>query len=117
MPKNLYSYFLFIFLLGATRHSGAAATRAGATVAAENQSKIHAGQEIFNSRCLQCHAVLKGQSSFGPNLNAEMARPHPRKPATEIMQILRNGKGKMPGFEDKLTAPDLEELLAYLRTL
>ena len=79
--------------------------------------KIHAGNEVFNHNCLQCHAVIEGQYSFGPNLSGEMRKPRPKKSAAEIHEILQNGKGKMPPFKDKLTDPDTDALMAYLRTL
>jgi mono/diheme cytochrome c family protein len=90
---------------------------AQATPAAARTAKAHAGEEIFQQKCLQCHAAIEGQYSFGPNLYAEMKAPHPKKTAAEIREILKNGKGKMPSFADKLTQTDTENLIAYLRTL
>jgi len=79
-------------------------------------AKAHAGEETFNRKCLQCHAVHQGQYSFGPNLEAEMKKPH-HKSAAEIGTIIKEGKGKMPGFADKLAPPEIDDLLAYIRTL
>jgi mono/diheme cytochrome c family protein len=42
--------------------------------------------------------------------------PH-RKTAAQIRQQLRDGKGKMPAFKDILTPADVDNLLAYIRTL
>ena len=80
-------------------------------------AQAHAGEAIFQHNCMQCHAVLAGQYSFGPNLSAEMKKPHPKKTPTEEREILKNGKGKMPAFGEKLTAPDTDSLIAYLQTL
>jgi mono/diheme cytochrome c family protein len=79
--------------------------------------KVRAGEETFQKTCMQCHATVEGQVSFGPNLHAMMKPPHPRKTAAEVKILLKNGKGKMPAFGDKLTQPDVDNLLAYLHTL
>jgi mono/diheme cytochrome c family protein len=46
-----------------------------------------------------------------------MKKPNPKKSAPEVRTILENGKGKMPSFQDKLMKQDIDNLLAYLRTL
>jgi mono/diheme cytochrome c family protein len=79
--------------------------------------KEHAGEEVFNRKCLQCHAVHEGQYSFGPNLEGEMKKNTHKKTAAEIRVILKDGKGKMPSFADKLTPQEIDDLLAYIRTL
>jgi mono/diheme cytochrome c family protein len=40
-------------------------------------------------------------------------------PATDerVSDIVRLGRGEMPGFSQKLSAQDLQDLLAYLHTL
>jgi mono/diheme cytochrome c family protein len=78
---------------------------------------IHAGQDIFIQRCLQCHSANEGQVTFGPSLYGVMKKPHAKKSPAEIRQILKNGKGKMPSFDDKLTQQDTENLLAFIHTL
>jgi mono/diheme cytochrome c family protein len=77
---------------------------------------VHAGEDIYTQKCLQCHSHNQGQVSFGPNLYGEMKAPH-SKSAAEIRGILKNGKGKMPPFDGKLTPVETDNLLAYLRTL
>ena len=80
-------------------------------------ARAHAGHELFEKNCQQCHAVVEGQYSFGPNLYHEMTKPASKKTATEIALILKNGKGKMPPFGERLTSSDVEDLIAYIRTL
>ncbi len=79
--------------------------------------KVHAGQDVFNKYCLQCHSTNEGQNTFGPSLYREMTKPHTKKNSAEIRAILQNGKGKMPSFADRLTPEDTDNLLSYLRTL
>ena len=99
------------------------ATNAASLIHAQTKSdepeaaRVHAGHEIFEKNCLQCHAVYEGQYSFGPNLYHEMKKPAPKKNATEVGLILKNGKGKMPPFGERLTSTDVEDLIAYIRTL
>ncbi len=95
----------------------AKAQSAPGSKSAAAQAKVHAGQEVFQHSCMQCHAVIESQYSFGPNLSGELKKPHPRKTLAEVKEIIKNGKGKMPGFGDKLQSPEMEDLIAYLRTL
>ena len=83
----------------------------------KNTAAVHAGQDIFAHNCLQCHSVNEGEVRLGPSLYGEMRKPNPKKSAPEIRTILENGKGKMPSFQDKLMKQDIDNLLAYLRTL
>jgi mono/diheme cytochrome c family protein len=100
----------FAILLSASSGAQTSTNKSSAAI-------VKAGQEKFATSCLQCHAPVAGQTSFGPNLSGEIKPPHPRKSATEVRSILQNGKGKMPPFKDKLTPQDIDNLLAYLRTL
>lgn len=79
--------------------------------------QVRAGQEQFEKTCLQCHATVEGQVSFGPNLHGVLKAPHPRKTPAEVRVILKDGKNKMPAFGDKLSPKDVDNLIAYLRTL
>ena len=79
--------------------------------------RAHAGREIFEKNCLQCHSVYEGQYSFGPNLFGELKKPAAKKTVGEIRTIVKNGKGKMPPFGERLTSSDVDDLIAYIRTL
>lgn len=87
------------------------------SITEKDAGNVQSGEEIFTQNCHQCHAVFEGQYSVGPNLHLEMKKPHPKKSAAEIRAILKNGKGKMPSFSEKLSQEDTEDLLAYIRTL
>jgi mono/diheme cytochrome c family protein len=97
--------------------SSSRSSQAQTSTAEKNAASVHAGEEIFIQNCHQCHAVFEGQYSVGPNLHLEMKKPHPKKSAVEIRAILKNGKGKMPSFSEKLSEEDTDDLLAYIRTL
>jgi mono/diheme cytochrome c family protein len=83
----------------------------------KNTAMVQAGQDIYTHKCLQCHSVYEGEVRLGPSLYGEMKKPQRKKSATEVRTILENGKGKMPSFQDKLMKQDIDNLLAYLRTL
>jgi len=79
--------------------------------------KVRAGQAQFEKTCMQCHATVEGQASFGPNLHGVLKGPHPRKTPADVRLQIKNGKGKMPGFGDKLTATEVDDLITYMKTL
>ncbi len=83
----------------------------------DNAAMVHAGQDIFAQHCLQCHSIAQGQVTFGPSLYAEMKKAQGKKSSAEIRAIIKNGKGKMPAFGEKITPEDTDKLLAYLHTL
>lgn len=84
---------------------------------ASRQHSIQAGQQIYLQRCMQCHSTNRDQVMLGPSLYGEMTTSPHRKTAAQIRQQLRDGKGKMPAFKDILTPADIDNLLAYIRTL
>jgi mono/diheme cytochrome c family protein len=110
---TLLATALMVVIFHSSPVSQAQTPKAGADTAA----KVSAGQQIFEKNCMQCHSFIEGQYSFGPNLFGELKKPHPRKTDVEVRAILKDGKGKMPPFGDKLTAPDTQNLIAYLHTL
>jgi mono/diheme cytochrome c family protein len=76
-----------------------------------------AGQETFNSICMQCHSIQPDQVRFGPSLYGELKKPHPKKTDAEVRQILKDGKGKMPPLGGRLSDKDIANVIAYLHTL
>jgi cytochrome c len=115
MPK------VFLIIMGATLLIASAIYSSPQTQAQssadKNTAAVHAGQDIYTHKCLQCHSVNEGEVRLGPSLYGEMRKPNPKKSASAVRTILENGKGKMPSFQDKLTKQDIDNLLAYLRTL
>jgi len=79
--------------------------------------QVRAGQAQFEKTCMQCHATVDGQVSFGPNLHGVLKGPHPRRTPAYVHTLLKDGKGKMPAFGDKLEPKDVDNLIAYLKTL
>ena len=102
------SSVILVWFVAHGYHNSQAQTAASSKATVE----AHEGENIFVSTCLPCHSLVAGQSSFGPNLHAELRK----KTATEVRKIVKTGKGKMPPFAEKLTDPDIDHLIAYLRT-
>ena len=76
-----------------------------------------AGEEVFTTNCMQCHAVNEGQNSFGPNLYHETKKASGKKTPAEIRDIIEKGKGNMPPWGDKLDAKQKDDVIAYLKTI
>jgi len=79
--------------------------------------KVRAGQEAFEKTCMACHATVEGQASFGPNLHGVLKGPHPRKTPAEVQLMVKNGKNKMPPLGEKVPPADVDNIIAYLKTL
>jgi mono/diheme cytochrome c family protein len=115
MPK-IFLIIMGAALLIASAIGSSPQTRAQSSTD-KNTAAVRAGQDIYTHKCLQCHSINEGEVRLGPSLYGEMRKPNPKKSASEVRTILENGKGKMPSFQDKLTKQDIDNLLAYLRTL
>jgi mono/diheme cytochrome c family protein len=74
-----------------------------------------AGKETFGTFCNACHpggAAGIGPKLFGTDFAKRYAQDEP------LIQIIRNGKGSMPGFSTaQISDSQLAELVAYLRSL
>lgn len=120
MFKTSLTTLLFVVFLSAAIH-GATATQAqsAAKPSAKPNPKlmVAAGQETFNKNCLACHALVAGQVGFGPNLNGELKKPHPRKTPAEARTIIKEGKNKMPAWGTKLSESEIDNVIAYLKTV
>jgi mono/diheme cytochrome c family protein len=77
----------------------------------------HAGEEVFQQRCMPCHSTVENEVRVGPSLYHVTKGPHPRKTPTGVREMIENGKGKMPPFKDVLTKQDTDNLIAYVRSL
>ena len=74
---------------------------------------------IFEKKCATCHGKDgKGHTKLGEKLGltdlAAVSAPGRATPAADVEKIVRDGKGKMPGFKDKLSDAEIKELAAYV---
>jgi mono/diheme cytochrome c family protein len=74
------------------------------------------GAMLYRKHCAHCHTRQPGQASPAPGLGAYFNR-HPQPSVPEVKKLIREGKGAMPPFDQQLSSHDLDDLVAYLKTL
>ncbi len=81
-----------------------------------------AGRKIYDSNCSRCHEPYSTRGKKGPGLKGMFKHQYlslSGLPANDdrVTDIIRNGRNEMPGYAQKLTPGEIQELLAYLHTL
>jgi len=143
MLSRLACLGLLLAAVGCSRHKdAAAATLATASAPAATQApapatpaevplsyELRLGKQVFQHYCLTCH----GESGTGDGFNAFNIEPHPRDLTDPAFQkaktdadlsdaIRRGGSGvglsaMMPPWGKTLTPDQIDQVVAYLRTL
>lgn len=87
---------------------------------AQNKGDAAKGKEVFE-QCGVCHSAATDQKKMGPSLKGiyKKAALKNGKKVTDasVTAAIKKGGNGMPPFEDILTAVELGDLLAYLKTL
>ena len=95
----------------------AAVLMSGNTAMAQDAAK---GKEVFE-QCSVCHNVDSDEKKMGPGLKGLYQKPKLKngKPVTDVNvgAIIKAGGNGMPAYEDMLSATELKDLLAYLKTI
>lgn len=107
------------FLAARAKH---APKRGGAS-----QPSLAEGQKLFKENCNLCHYPNKTEKKIGPGLKALFKLkelPESHKPLTEanVREQIEKGSPNakpmpMPAFAEKLTADQIADVIAYLKTL
>lgn len=79
------------------------------------------GQAIFQAKCKTCH----GEKGEGKEAIAKMYKVdvsalalNSTKSSDEALKtMVQNGKGKMPAFKEKLSEDEINQVLAYVKSL
>jgi mono/diheme cytochrome c family protein len=74
----------------------------------------------FKQRCAPCHGPDgKGNTTIGKSLNIpDLTGADARKlSATELHQVVSEGRGSMPAFKGTVEAAEIKQLVTYIRTL
>jgi mono/diheme cytochrome c family protein len=71
---------------------------------------------LYKSKCQVCHGPDGKGSAAGQKLGAK-AFSESKASDKELFEITKNGKGKMPKFDGKLTDEQINELVKYIKTL
>jgi cytochrome c6 len=78
------------------------------------------GADIYKSKCAMCHSA-DGSASSGAGKAMKVPSfltPESKKASTaSYVAIVKDGKGKMPGYASKLSGAEITEVVAYIRTL
>ena len=79
-----------------------------------------AGADLFNGKCAHCHGAdglantPAGKAHHVPPFTAPEAV---KMSDTDLIAIVKNGKGKMPSYGNRLTDAQIQEAVGYIRTL
>lgn len=81
-----------------------------------------AGRKIYDAECDRCHEPYSTRGKKGPGLKGVFQHkylPLSGLPANDerVSSIVKLGRNEMPGYSQKLTDQDIQDLLAYLHTL
>jgi mono/diheme cytochrome c family protein len=71
---------------------------------------------ILRKSCSVCHGIRSGETKVGPSWYGVL-REGSGYSEEAVRQVVANGKGTMPAFEEKFVALEIDDLLEYLRTL
>jgi mono/diheme cytochrome c family protein len=76
--------------------------------------------KTFQAKCVLCHAADgSGSSPTGKALHAKDLRADEVQALSDavLTDTITKGKGKMPAFGAKIQPPDIQKLVAYVRSL
>lgn len=80
-----------------------------------------AGHHIFDRQCAMCHAAYSSHVYKGPSLQGMFRKPYLKTgaPANDerVEDIIEVGHNKMPAYGRVLTQEQIQQLIAYMRTL
>jgi mono/diheme cytochrome c family protein len=78
------------------------------------------GEEIYKAKCAICHGALGlADTPLGQVMKVQpFSAPEMLKaPDAQFFASTRNGKGKMPAYNGKLTDAQIKDVLSYIRVL
>ncbi len=81
-----------------------------------------AGRKIYDAECDRCHEPYSTKGKKGPGLKGIFQHKYlslSGLPANDerVTDIVRLGRNEMPGYAQKFSSQDIQDLLAYLHTL
>ena len=78
------------------------------------------GAALYKSKCAMCHGPDgAGQTAMGKNMKLRDLRSADVQKQTdaELAKWIADGKGKMPAYKSKMSADEINALVAFIRTL
>lgn len=92
-------------------------------VSAGQAADLANGKKVYADKCARCHGVSgKGDGPKAETLEKKPADYTDKKLMGEmtdvqLKQIALDGKAPMPAFKGKIRDKDLDDVIAYIRTL
>lgn len=78
------------------------------------------GAATFKAKCAMCHGPDgAGQTTMGKNLKVRDLGSSAVQEQTDaaLSAIIANGKNQMPAYKGKLSDPEIQAVVAFVRTL
>ena len=91
-----------------------------AAPAATAGAAAQAGAAVYKDKCIGCHgADGSADTPLGKVLKVQDLRRPEVQALTDaqLVTVIANGKGKMPAQRGKLTAAQIDQVVAYVRSL
>jgi mono/diheme cytochrome c family protein len=79
------------------------------------------GRRVYNLYCLGCHPAYSSHGDKGPGLKDLYKKPYLPSGLTttdeHVTQSIVQGRNMMPRFGDQLSPQEIQDMIAYLKTL
>jgi mono/diheme cytochrome c family protein len=78
------------------------------------------GKAVFKEQCAGCHGPDgRAQTDIGKGIQAAdlTSQAVQQQSDSELSKSVKNGKGKMPAFQEKLSDGQIRAVVAYVREL
>jgi mono/diheme cytochrome c family protein len=128
MPRNKTAVALLAGILGlamfCSRGTGLLSAQSAPAASSSSPAKMSGqetrGENLFRQRCSLCHLPRKlkfgSPPVIGPDLAGLFKEASPEKMKLLTGTILKGGP-EMPGFQYGLEPKEIDDLIAYLKTL
>jgi cytochrome c len=98
------------------------AKKTGPAGAGKNSAAAAHGKEIFDQKCAVCHFADSDAKKIGPGLKGISKRGtftvNNNKVTDDTLKTwIENGDTLMPPFKEVLEAPQIKDVIAYVKTL
>ena len=76
------------------------------------------GAAVYKAKCASCHGADGSKTEFAKQPMRALGSPEVQKQSDkELYDWTAKGKGKMPGYEKKLSADEINALVKFMRGL
>jgi len=120
--NNLFIGIAALGLCGLAFAQEPPAKKAGPGGAGKNSAAAARGKEIFEQKCAVCHYADSDAKKIGPGLKGISKRGtftvNNNKVTDETLKTwIENGDTLMPPFKEVLEAPQIKDVIAYVKIL